>query len=286
MTRTSQRNNWLSISRIAPVSFKPAYQERRCPADWVCIGAYTLPYLGGSIVTFLSLPNVTDQYKKLISDAAAVDISTIAPPGSGSAVLKGHEAQAKIILDLYANPEHIVQETAFGGGGTVPIAILKPLSRGSILINTTDPMAAPVVDYQTFSHPADLAVAVASLKKNREFFNSPALQDELGAVEVNPGVNVTTDEDIASAIRGFAQGTWSHPVGTLPMMKKNLGGVVDSKLKVYGIKNLRCVDASIFPIIPSTHTSWPVYAVAEKVSCPWLSLVLEHHLTLSYASGC
>lgn len=50
------------------------------------------------------------------------------------------------------------------------------------------------------------------------------------------------------------------------MMKREYGGVVDSQLRVYGVKRLRVVDASIMPMIPGTHTSSTVYAVAEKVS--------------------
>lgn len=50
------------------------------------------------------------------------------------------------------------------------------------------------------------------------------------------------------------------------MMKLELGGVVDPELKVYGVKGLRIVDASIMPMIIGSHTSSTVYAVAEKVS--------------------
>lgn len=89
---------------------------------------------------------------------------------------------------------------------------------------------------------------------------------EVGAVETNPGTNVTTDDEIAASIRTFATSTWAHPVGTLAMMKKEYGGVVDSTLSVYGVQGLRVVDASIMPLIPATHTSSTVYAVAEKVS--------------------
>lgn len=50
------------------------------------------------------------------------------------------------------------------------------------------------------------------------------------------------------------------------MMKREFGGVVDSELRVYGVKGLRIVDASIMPMIPGSHTSSTVYAVAEKAA--------------------
>ena len=52
------------------------------------------------------------------------------------------------------------------------------------------------------------------------------------------------------------------------MMPLKYGGVVDTHLKVYGMKNLRIVDAGIMPLIPGTHLQAPVYAIAEKVILP------------------
>ncbi len=229
------------------------------------LGPYTITYRSGSIVAFLPLQNVTSDYNKIIKTAAAVDLQPLLPNGADASVLAGYKAQRDLILNLYASPQATVQEVAFGGGNTVPIAMLKPLSRGSILINSADPLAAPVFDYGTFNHPTDLDVAVQALKKTRDWMASGPMQ-EVGAVEAFPGASINTDKAIADSIRTFATSTWAHPVGTNAMMKKEYGGVVDSQLRVYGVKGLRVVDASIFPLIPATHTSSTVYAVAEKVN--------------------
>ena len=218
-------------------------------------------------MAFLPLQNITRDYEAFISKARNVSLGPLLPKGAPSPLLAGYKAQRDLILNLYASPRATVQEVAFGGGNTIPGAMLKPLSRGSILINSTDPLAPPVFNYNTFAHPADLDIAVLALKKTRAFMASGPMQ-EVGALESFPGAQVQGDEAIANSIRTFATSTWAHPVGTAAMMKKEYGGVVDPQLKVYGVKGLRVVDASIMPLIPATHTSSTVYAVAEKVRYP------------------
>lgn len=98
---------------------------------------------------------------------------------------------------------------------------------------------------------------------------------EIGAFETYPGVNISSDHDIREAIRQGAVSSWQHPTSTCSMLKRELGGVVDSKLRVYGVRGLRIVDASIFPMAVAGHTSSTVYAVAEKVGAPCYDSAIE-----------
>jgi choline dehydrogenase-like flavoprotein len=225
----------------------------------------TIPYQGGSLAAFLPLMNVTTNYTSIIADAAAVDFSSLYPPDIDPTVLAGYEAQRALILDLYASPQTTVQETVWGVDNTIPIAMLKPLSRGTVTINATDSTADPVLDYHTFEYPTDLDISVQALKKTREWLQSPPMQ-ELGAVETFPGLNVSTDAEIAASIRTFAFSSWQHPTCSCPMMPLALGGVVDPELRVYGVNGLRIVDASVMPMIVDSHTSPAVYAMAEKAA--------------------
>ncbi len=57
-----------------------------------------------------------------------------------------------------------------------------------------------------------------------------------------------------------------HPVGTCAILPKRCGGVVDPVLRVYGVKGLRVVDASVMAILPSAHIQTAVYGIAERAA--------------------
>jgi choline dehydrogenase-like flavoprotein len=147
----------------------------------------------------------------------------------------------------------------------MPITLVKPLSRGSVSLNSTNVLKSPLIDWKAFTFPSDIEIMIAALRINRKFIASEAMQ-ELRPVETVPGANITTDGELRAALRQQVVPTYSHPCCTCAMMKLELGGVVDAQLKVHGVENLRVVDASIMPLIPATHTSATVYAVAEKAA--------------------
>jgi hypothetical protein len=270
-TKLGPLNNWPSIFRTARVSFekiqdinskkKPPANEKLSPK-----GPMTIPSFGGSSVAFLPLQNMTMDFQDVIDTASLANLSALLPPDIDPSIIAGYTAQIDQLLHLYASPHAAVEEVAWAGYASVCTVLIRPLSRGSIMINSTDPRKPPRYDFGTFSHPSDLEIAVRALKKVREWIASPAMQ-ALGPVEILPGASSDdSNEAIAAAIKGFATSSWQHPTSSCSMLKREWGGVVDSQLRVYGVRGLRVVDASIFPMAVGGHTSSTVYAVAEKVS--------------------
>ena len=156
-------------------------------------------------------------------------------------------------------------EFPFAGQSAPVFAFLKPASRGTINIASSDPNVEPAIDFKALSNPVDLQVFISIFRFMRKFFNSSTMA-QLGPVELLPGPSVSTDADITAALRNMlVQPSFFHACCTAAMMPKNKGGVVGTDLLVYGVKNVSIVDASIMPLIPGTHTCETVYAIAEKV---------------------
>lgn len=155
----------------------------------------------------------------------------------------------------------------YGTGSFGYIYIQKPLSRGSVAIASTDPLAEPTVDYRTLTDPVDIAVGTAAFRAFRSILAQPSLS-ALGPVEQAPwGAQVTTDEQIADALRAAYVPSNGHSFGTSPMLPRELGGVLDSELRVYGTAGLRVVDVSFHPIALGGLPQSSIYATGEKVSC-------------------
>jgi choline dehydrogenase len=81
---------------------------------------------------------------------------------------------------------------------------------------------------------------------------------------MTPGVHVQTDAEIEEFIRNAAE-TIYHPVGTCKMGNDEFA-VVDDKLRVRGVENLRVIDASVMPTLIGGNTNAPTIMIADKIS--------------------
>ncbi|CAD0051822.1 unnamed protein product [Aureobasidium pullulans] len=157
-------------------------------------------------------------------------------------------------------------EFSFQGGGFAITALQKPTSRGTVYIDPSNPSGEPIVDYHGLENPVDVDLLLASIRYTRQIYNTSALSI-FEPVELTPGAKYQTDDELKSQIAsGLVYPTFAHPASTCAMMPRNLGGVVDSGLQVYGIKKVTIIDASIMPMIPGTHLQATVYAIAEKAA--------------------
>ncbi|THV04738.1 alcohol oxidase [Dendrothele bispora CBS 962.96] len=147
---------------------------------------------------------------------------------------------------------------------TVAGLLSRPFSRGSVHINSANPLAAPTIDPNYFDLSFDAQVMTTSMQAARGILSSGPFADLLESPST-PGPDVQSADDFESFVRSAAS-TVFHPLGSASMAPKEIGGVVDTNLLVYGTSNLRIVDASVMPIIFAAHIQATIYAVAEKAS--------------------
>jgi choline dehydrogenase len=105
-------------------------------------------------------------------------------------------------------------------------------------------------------------VAARGLKLTRKIVMKSETFKKYKPEEYRPGIDINNDEELVKAGSNYTQ-TIFHPVGTCKMGQDDMA-VVDEKLKVKGIKNLRVIDASIMPNITSGNTNAPTIMIAEK----------------------
>ena len=131
----------------------------------------------------------------------------------------------------------------------------RPTSTGSVKINSADPFTMPDIDFNYLSTNQDREDVIAGARFIGKLQNSPAMQELIGTEPIfDP--SKASDEAIIADFRKRA-GSVYHTSCTCRMAPEADGGVLDSELKVHGIKGLRVVDASSFPNVTSANTNAP-----------------------------
>ena len=156
-----------------------------------------------------------------------------------------------------------------------------PFSRGVVHINSPDPKIQPTLDPRYFSHPLDLELH----GRHTQWLETIAATEPMASLLKKDGHRIHAEKpvlDLEDAKRVVEETFISHyhVTSTCSMLSKELGGVVNERLLVYGVSNLRIVDASIFPLIPRGNIQASVYAVAEKAA----DIIKEDHLAESMAT--
>ncbi|KAK8091530.1 glucose oxidase [Apiospora hydei] len=144
---------------------------------------------------------------------------------------------------------------------------LLPFSRGSVHLGRWS--RGPVINPQYLLADFDKTIAVAAGRAAQKFWRTAPMSELVGANTV-PGPEALPDSNATDARwEAHLANTATpnhHGLGTAAMMLRDLGGVVDPKLRVYGTKNVRVVDASVIPLQISGHLTATLYALAERAS--------------------
>ena len=149
---------------------------------------------------------------------------------------------------------------------TIATALVAPLSRGNITINSTSMKDPPLINPNWYTHPADIELAIAGFKRQRQIWAVLTAHNLTIGEEYLPGPTVQTDAQILQFIRESLIEIF-HASATCKMgMANDTMAVIDSSARVYGTKGLRVVDASSFPFLPPGHPQSTVYALAEKIA--------------------
>ncbi|KAF8511924.1 GMC oxidoreductase [Gautieria morchelliformis] len=143
------------------------------------------------------------------------------------------------------------------------IAILRPKSRGSVRLSSSDPLEHPVCDMNYFASPEDWVNMRAAITLAVRL--SQCMRESGYPIEDVHVPDISDDADIDKFIKEYGRSLY-HYTSTCRMGDENdtFPGVVDAQLRVHGIRGLRVADASVFPTVPATHTQAPAVVVAEK----------------------
>lgn len=147
-----------------------------------------------------------------------------------------------------------------GGPACIFLPILvQPESRGEVSLRSADPTDPPVINPNYLTEAADLQTLVKAVELVRNLANTPTFQ-EMNGGELMPGEAA----DLEGFIRSQCSTLW-HPAGTCKMGTDSMA-VVDSELRVRGVKSLRVADASIMPTVTSGNTVAACFMIGEKLA--------------------
>ncbi|KAH8894636.1 alcohol oxidase [Thozetella sp. PMI_491] len=154
------------------------------------------------------------------------------------------------------------------------VTVTHPVSRGSSHIVSSGSNAPPAIDPKYLASPVDFDMTVDGLLFLQKVFETKPMADLVKDREDGDGKKLQPSFEIDKRMdriaaeqlaRSATISSW-HPIGTCSMLPRSQGGVVDDRLRVYGVQGLRVVDASIMPLQIRGNIASSVYAIAEKAA--------------------
>ena len=198
-------------------------------------------------------------------------MATKSGPGADNFLQAGAFLKTREGLDRPDIQLHYVNALSFAHATEIPeqdgfmvhACQLRPESKGSVGLRSTDPFDTPKIDPNYLATEEDRRVMREGLKIMRDVIGQNALKPYRGP-EMSPGESVKTDEEIDTFVRQNAE-TIYHPVGTV-RMGADERAPLDGQLRLRGVDGLRVVDASVMPTLIGGNTNAPTIMIAEKAA--------------------
>ncbi|MFA0569613.1 choline dehydrogenase [Vibrio gallaecicus] len=157
-------------------------------------------------------------------------------------------------------------QAAFDGHGfQVHVGPNKPESRGTVAITSADPHAKPKIVFNYISTEQDRQDWRDCIRLTREILSQPAM-DKFRGEEIQPGINITSDEAIDEWVKQNVESAYHPSCGCKMGADTDPMAVLDEECRVRGISQLRVVDSSVFPTIPNGNLNAPTIMVAERAA--------------------
>ncbi|CAF1364630.1 unnamed protein product [Adineta ricciae] len=177
-----------------------------------------------------------------------------------------------LTTELFSGPPHYAEvnpNNPVNGESVITLITLlcRQLSTGTIRLSSNDPTSKPIIDHAYLTNDLDVAVLAEGCRIGHEVLTKGRATKDIISGPWPKTVSIPTDLDgWKEHVREFTT-SCGHPGGTCKMApNSDPMGVVDHRLRVRNVENLRVADVSIMPILNSGHTQAPAYAIGEKVA--------------------
>jgi choline dehydrogenase len=239
------------------------------PAELKRFGIATVANLRGvgqNLQDHVLLSGVVYQYKGKMperpTDSDAVEAEVFLSSG-----LSKHPADITLVLEQLpiATPEAAARFAAAPKEGfTIAPALVQPTSRGRVRLASANWRDAPVIEANHLGTDHDLRAMVKAIEAARELGRQAAF-DSIREAEIIPGTKAVSRQDVFDLAR-TGSGSFGHAVGTA-RIGTDAYAVVDSKLRVHGLRGLRVADASVMPsIISGPGTNAASYMIGGRAA--------------------
>ena len=221
--------------------------------------------VGQNLQDHALVSGVVYQYKGKMPDRP-LDSNAVEAEVYLSSGVDSHANDINLVLEQLpiATPEAAARFGALPKEGfTIAPALIQPTSRGHVRLASADWRDGPIIECNHLGTDRDLAAIVRAIEVARELGSKAAL-DSVRDAEVIPGPKATNRQDLIDLAR-TAAASFGHAVGTAKI-GAGADAVVDSELRVHGLRGLRVADASVMPSIISGPTNAPSFMIGGRAA--------------------